>query len=137
MLGFEVVNEMDGRIRVAVNGNDPGKTMDIVHAGDSGWAKNGLGTVHHVAMAVGSEDDQLKMREELVGHAQVTPVRDRQYFKSIYFREPGGVLFEIATLQPGFPVDEPVPELGRGLKLPPWEEPYRTEIESQLPTIHY
>jgi glyoxalase family protein len=137
MLGFEVVNEMDGRIRVAVNGNGPGKTMDIVHAGDSGWAKNGLGTVHHVAMAVGSEDDQLKMREALVGHVQVTPVRDRQYFKSIYFREPGGVLFEIATLQPGFPVDEPVPELGRGLKLPPWEEPHRPEIETQLPTIHY
>jgi len=137
MLGFEVVNEMEGRIRVAVNGDGPGKVMDIVHAGDSGWAKNGLGTVHHVAMAIGTEDEQLKLRNELVGHAQVTPVRDRQYFQSIYFREPGGVLFEVATVAPGFPVDEPVAELGRGLKLPPWEEPNRTEIEAQLPNVRY
>jgi len=137
MLGFEVVNEMEGRIRVAVNGDGPGKSMDIVHAGDAAWAKNGLGTVHHVAMAVGSDDEQLKLREELAGRAQVTPVRDRQYFKSIYFREPGGVLFEVATMRPGFPVDEPVDDLGRGLKLPPWEEPHRSEIEALLPNVHY
>jgi glyoxalase family protein len=136
-LGFQVVNEMEGRTRVAVNGTGPGKSMDIVHAGDGQWAKNGLGTVHHVAMAIGSEDEQLKIREELAGRAHVTEVRDRQYFKSIYFREPGGVLFEIATMKPGFPVDEPVPELGRGLKLPPLEETYRTDIEAQLPNIHY
>jgi len=137
MLGFEVVNEMEGRIRVAVNGDGPGKSMDIVHAGDAAWAKNGLGTVHHVAMAIGSDDDQLEIRDELVGRANVTEVRDRQYFRSIYFREPGGVLFEIATIRPGFPVDEPVPDLGRGLKLPPWEEPYRPQIEAQLPNVHY
>jgi glyoxalase family protein len=137
MLGFEVVDEMEGRTRVAVNGHGPGKSMDIVHAGDAGWAKNGLGTVHHVAMAIGSEDEQLKLREELVSRAQVTPVRDRQYFKSIYFREPGGVLFEVATMTPGFPVDEPVSDLGRGLKLPPWEEPHRAEIEAQLPNVRY
>jgi glyoxalase family protein len=137
MLGFEVVNEMSGRIRVAVNGEGPGKSMDIIHAGDSGWAKNGLGTVHHVAMAIGTEEEQLKLREELVGRAQVTPVRDRQYFKSIYFREPGGVLFEVATMKPGFPVDEPVTDLGRGLKLPPWEEPHRAEIEAQLPNVRF
>ena len=137
MLGFEVVNEMEGRIRVAVNGDGPGKSMDIVHAGDAAWAKNGLGTVHHVAMAIGSDDDQLEIREELVGRAKVTEVRDRQYFKSIYFREPGGVLFEIATMRPGFRVDEPVSDLGRGLKLPPWEEPYRAAIEAQLPDVRY
>ena len=137
MLGFEVVNEMEGRIRVAVNGDGPGHAMDVVHAGDTEWAKNGLGTVHHVAMAIGSEDDQLKLREELVGRANVTPVRDRQYFKSIYFREPGGVLFEVATMQPGFAVDEPVPDLGRDLKLPPWEEPHRAEITTQLPNVTY
>jgi len=137
MLGFEVVNETDRRIRVAVNGDGPGKTMDVVHAGDADWAQNGLGTVHHVAMAIGSDDDQLKIRDELLSVAQVTPVRDRQYFKSIYFREPGGVLFEIATMAPGFPVDEPVSELGRGLKLPPWEEPHRVAIEAQLPNVRY
>ena len=137
MLGFEVVNEMEGRVRVAVNGDGPGKAMDIVHAGDAGWARNGLGTVHHVAMAIESEDDQLRLRDDLVGRAHVTPVRDRQYFKSIYFREPGGVLFEVATMAPGFPVDESVAELGRALKLPPWEEPHRSEIEAQLPNVRY
>ena len=137
MLGFEVVNEMEGRTRVAVSGGGPGKSMDIVHAGDAAWAKNGLGTVHHVAMAIASDDDQLRIREELVGRANVTDVRDRQYFKSIYFREPNGVLFEIATMRPGFPVDEAVPDLGRGLKLPPWEEPNRPAIEAQLPNVRY
>jgi glyoxalase family protein len=137
LLGFEIVNEMDGRTRVAVNGDGPGKFMDIVHAGDSGWAKNGLGTVHHVAMAIGTEEEQSKLRGELAGRAQVTPVRDRQYFKSIYFREPGGVLFEVATMAPGFAVDEPVAELGRSLKLPPWEEPHRTEIQKHLPNVRY
>jgi glyoxalase family protein len=137
LLGFEVVNEIDGRTRVAVNGVEPGKFMDIVHAGDADWARNGLGTVHHVAMAIGSDDDQLQIRDELVGRANVTPVRDRQYFKSIYFREPNGVLFEIATMQPGFPVDEPVTELGHDLKLPPWEEPHRAAIEAELPNVHY
>jgi glyoxalase family protein len=137
MLGFQVVNEMEGRIRVAVNGDGPGKTMDVASSGDVGWSKNGLGTVHHVAMAISSEEEQLELRGELVGRAQVTPVRDRQYFKSIYFREPGGVLFEVATMQPGFPVDEPVAELGKSLKLPPWEEPNRSDIEKLLPNVRY
>src|SRR6186713_1757574 len=77
--------------------------------------------VHHVAMAVAESAEQLRIRAQLVQLGwQVTPVRDRQYFQSIYFREPGGVLFEVATLAPGFAVDEPLEELGRGLKLPPW-----------------
>jgi len=137
LLGFEIVNETEGRIRVAVNGDAPGRTMDIAAAGDAEWAKNGLGTVHHVAMAVGSDEEQLKLREELVGRANVTPVRDRQYFRSIYFREPGGVLFEVATMKPGFAVDEPVPALGRDLKLPPWEEPNRETIQASLPNVDY
>jgi glyoxalase family protein len=137
LLGFEVVNEMEGRIRVGVNGAGPGKTMDIANSGDAGWSRNGLGTVHHVAMAIGTETEQLNLRGELVGRAQVTPVRDRQYFKSIYFREPGGVLFEVATMQPGFAVDEPVAQLGTSLKLPPWEEQHRTAIEKLLPNVRY
>jgi glyoxalase family protein len=88
-------------------------------------------------MAVGSDEDQLRMRDELVGRAHVTDVRDRQYFKSIYFREPNGILFEIATMAPGFPVDEPVADLGSDLKLPPWEEPHRKAIEAQLPNVSY
>ena len=67
----------------------------------------------------------------------MTEVRDRQYFTSIYFREPNGVLFEIATLPPGFTVDEPLESLGRALKLPPWEEPGRASIEARLPKVEY
>ncbi|HET6317740.1 MAG TPA: ring-cleaving dioxygenase, partial [Chloroflexota bacterium] len=68
---------------------------------------------------------------------KVTEVRDRCYFKSIYFREPGHVLFEVATLAPGFTADEEVSSLGRDLKLPPWEEPHRAEIEAALVPIRY
>jgi glyoxalase family protein len=138
LLGFEVVNDMEGRTRVAVNGDAPGKTFDIVHAADAPQAKNGLGTVHHVAMAIASADEQLRLREELVRRGvQVTPVMDRQYFQSIYFREPGGVLLEVATTRPGFAIDEPVEQLGEGLKLPPWDEPNRAEIEAALPPVRY
>jgi glyoxalase family protein len=94
--------------------------------------------VHHVAMAVETEEEQLAMRQALLRHgARVTEVRDRCYFKSIYFREPGGVLFEIATLRPGFAVDEEVSSLGQDLKLPPWEEPHRSDIEAQLASVSY
>lgn len=138
LLGFAVVNEMDGRTRVAVNGDEPGRFMEIVHAPDAQRAKNGLGTVHHVAMAVATADEQLRLRAELLqAGVTVTEVRDRQYFQSIYFREPGGVLFEVATMQPGFAVDEAPDELGRALKLPPWEEPNRPAIEAGLAKVSY
>ena len=136
VLGFEVVNEDQSRTRLAVNGDRPGRVIDIVHAPEAPAAVNGLGTVHHVAMAIRDADEQLKIRTELVrlGY-QVTEVRDRQYFRSIYFREPGGVLFEVATVPPGFTVDETLPCLGQDLKLPPWEEPHRTAIEATLPRL--
>jgi glyoxalase family protein len=138
VLGFSVVDEMDGRIRVAVNGSRPGHLMDILHDDKATPAKNGIGTVHHVAMAIETEAQQLALRAELIERGvQVTEVRDRQYFKSIYFREPGGVLFEVATMGPGFQVDEDLRHLGRDLKLPPWEEPHRQEIEMRLPQITY
>jgi glyoxalase family protein len=89
-----------------------------------------------VAFAVMSSDQQLRLRDELVrAGRQVTEVRDRTYFQSIYFREPGGVLFEVATMQPGFTVDEPAAALGESLKLPPWEEPRRAAIEAGLARI--
>ena len=138
LLGYSVVNETEGRIRVVVNGDLPGHTIDIVHDENAAPALNGLGTVHHVAMAVATSDEQLRLREELIQWGcKVTEVRDRCYFTSIYFREPGGVLFEVATLQPGFLIDEPANDLGRGLKLPPWEEQYRSEIEQGLPAVRY
>ena len=136
--GFGVAEEMEGRQRVTVNGVGPGKSVDILTSPVGARAKNGVGTVHHVAMAIADTHEQLQLREALVARGiDVTPVMDRSYFKSIYFREPGGILFEVATMAPGFAVDEPLKELGRGLKLPPWEEGKRAEIEEALPPIRY
>ncbi|MGB7218653.1 MAG: VOC family protein [Vicinamibacterales bacterium] len=138
LLGYTVVNEIEGRIRMAVNGDLPGRTVDIVHDVNAPAAMNGLGTVHHMAMATATDDDQLRIRQELIRWGcPVTEVRDRCYFKSIYFHEPGGVLFEVATMTPGFMVDEPLPELGRALKLPPWEERYRKDIQAGLQAVTY
>ena len=131
-----VVGEGEGAMRVAVNGDAPGRLVELVRAGDAPAAVNGLGTVHHVAFAVDDPDQQLEVRQELLRRGvPVTEVLDRQYFRSIYFREPGGVLFEVATIPPGFTADEAVPELGKSLKLPPWEEPNRPRIEAGLPTV--
>ena len=138
LLDYTVVGEMDSRIRLAVNGGGPGKTIDVAHHADAEPAVNGLGTVHHVAMAVASAEEQLRLRGELLQYGcKVTEVRDRCYFQSIYFREPGGVLFEVATVQPGFAIDEAPASLGRDLKLPPWEEPHRAEIERGLAPVRY
>lgn len=136
--GFGVADEMDGRKRVSVHGTGPGKSVDILTSPDGQRARNGVGTVHHVALAIAEAREQLELRDALIKRGiQVTPVMDRSYFQSIYFREPGGVLFEVATLAPGFTVDEPLEELGRGLKLPPWEEVNRADIEAALPPVQY
>ena len=96
----------------------------------------GVGTVHHVAFAVANEEAQLKWREHLLAKdVHVTPVIDRKYFKSIYFREPNGVLLELATIPPGFGVDEQWDALGQTLSLPDWLEPRRQTIESSLEPI--
>ena len=138
VLGFETLDEIDGRIRMAVNGTQPGHFVDILHDERARPARNGLGTVHHMAVAIATEAEQLAVRADLLGRGHpVTEVRDRQYFKSIYFHEPGGVLLEVATMQPGFLIDEDLPTLGRDLKLPVWEEPLRQEIEARLPQVVY
>jgi glyoxalase family protein len=94
------------------------------------------GTVHHIAFRAPDGETQAKWRLELIeAGVQVTEILDRQYFTSIYFREPGGVLLEIATDQPGFTVDEPLLELGQHLKLPPWLEPNREQIQATLPSL--
>ena len=136
LLGFRQVEDAPGRLRLAVNGDEPGRTIDVVTAADAPPAMNGLGTVHHVAMAVSSDDDQLRLRGELIRlGVAVTEVLDRKYFRSIYFREPGGVLFEAATVQPGFTVDEALPCLGQELQLPAEDESRRAEIAAGLPGV--
>ena len=138
MMDSTQVGEEEGITRFSMGDSRPGTIVELVDASDAPVAVNGLGTVHHVAFAVATPEDQLRMRRELLALGlQVTDIMDRQYFTSIYFREPNGVLFEIATLPPGFAVDEPLERLGTGLKLPPWEEPRRALIESHLPTVRY
>lgn len=135
-LGWRVLDRAGTRTRLGVGDEAPGSIIEVRESVHAPAAVNGLGTVHHVAMAVEGDDEQLAFREKLVamGH-QVTPVRDRQYFRSIYFREPGGVLFEIATDPPGMLIDEPVETLGSELRLPPWYESARERIEEALPPI--
>jgi glyoxalase family protein len=137
VLGFTVVGQNGPVTRLAVNGDVPGRQVELVQDNSAPPARNGLGTVHHLAMAIGTSEEQIQLRQDLIalGYA-VTDVLDRQYFQSIYFREPGGILLEVATVRPGFTVDEPLAALGSALKLPPWEEPNRPSIEQSLPRLH-
>jgi glyoxalase family protein len=135
-MGFRLTGEEGNRFRFAVAGAGPGLLVDLLCSPDSAPGSWAAGTVHHVAFRARSYEDQLAWREILVSAGMnVTPVLDRTYFKSIYFREPGGVLFEIATDPPGFTADETVEELGTNLKLPPWLEPRRGQIEMALPEL--
>lgn len=136
LLDWRVVSQEGADIRVAAGEGGPGRLIDVRSAPEGERGINGLGTVHHVAMAVTNDESQARYRERLMQAGQgVTEVRDRQYFRSIYFREPGGVLYEIATLPPGFAIDESIEDLGSGLKLPPWEEANRARIEEGLPDL--
>lgn len=138
VLGFRVLTQDGNRTRVAAGPDVAGHFIDVVEDPHAPAALNGLGTVHHVAMAIATPEEQLRLHDDLVEHGvRVTEVRDRCYFQSIYFREPGGVLFEVATIAPGFTVDEELASLGRALKLPPWEEAFRAEIEPGLAAVAY
>jgi len=136
-LGFTLVREQGSIYRYASGDGGPGSIVDLRCVPGIWRGTMGAGTVHHVAFRAADEAEQLKVRTELasLGH-NVTPQMDREYFKSVYFREPGGVLFEIATDGPGFTVDESLESLGQSLKLPAWLEPRRFEIEALLPNIH-
>ena len=137
-LGFAIVAQEGARTRLAAGTDAPGHYIDVVEDPHAETAVNGLGTVHHVAMSIGSAEEQVRLREVLLEMGlKVTEVRDRCYFTSIYFREPGGVLFEVATVQPGFTIDEDALTLGRALKLPPWEEEHRADIEAHLVPVRY
>jgi glyoxalase family protein len=135
LLGMSLTGEEDARSRFGMSDGGPGALVDVF----SGVRDRGLqagGTVHHVAFRAPDLETMTVWQHELISRGvQVTQILDRQYFKSIYFREPGGVLFEIATDAPGFAVDEPLLELGRHLKLPPWLEPNREQIAAALPRL--
>src|SRR5690606_25163438 len=110
--------------------------IDILVDENAARGVNTAGTNHHVAFRVKNDEDQMNLREKIMGAGlQITPQIDRDYFHSLYFREPGGVLFEIATENPGFDLDEPLAELGKSLKLPEQYESQRDAIERVLPEI--
>ena len=142
-LGFRLAAEQGNRFRYVLGDDDataatttPGRVLDLLCAPDGRHARPGAGSVHHIAFRVPDDAAQFTWRETLVGLGyDVSPVMDRDYFHSIYFREPGGVLFEIATDPPGFTADEPLAKLGHGLKLPRWLEPRRAQIEEALPLL--
>ncbi len=135
-LGFRTAGEEGNRFRFVAGDGAPGAIVDLACEPGRAHGNMGVGVVHHIAYRVASDEAQLAMRQRIVeAGLDVTPVLDRQYFHSIYFREPGGVLFEIATDPPGFAIDEPVAELGNRLKLPPWLESHRGEIEADLPRL--
>lgn len=130
-----LIAEKGNRFRYSASGK-PGDFVDVLCNPDTLKGLAGHGTVHHVAFATASDKTQLAAREKLLKFGlDVTPVLDREYFHSIYFREPGGVLFEIATIPPGFTIDESLEHLGESLKLPPWQDQNRNFIEKRLVPI--
>jgi glyoxalase family protein len=135
-MGFRKVAESGNRFRFDVGEGGASARVDVLCLAEGRHAYMGAGCVHHVAFRVKDDEAQLDWQKRLIERAlDVTPVRDRVYFHSIYFFEPGGVLFELATEPPGFAVDEPVDSLGEELKLPPWLESKRKQIEKLLPAI--
>ncbi len=135
-MGFRKVGEQGNRFRFDVGEGGTGAWVDILCASEASYGRVAVGIVHHVAWRVVDDNSQQSWRKRLVNrHLNVTPVIDRCYFHSIYFREPGGVLFELATDPPGFAIDEPMEKLGEALKLPSWLEPSRKRIEQVLPPI--
>jgi glyoxalase family protein len=135
-LGFDPAGEDRNRFRFHAGETGCGQVVDLECSPDAPAGIVAGGTVHHVAFRVETDAYQRGTREILLAAGMnVTPVLDRNYFRSIYFREPGGVLFEIATDPPGFTVDESVEGLGTALKLPEWLEPKRAKIEEALPEL--
>jgi len=134
-LDHRLIAEKGNRFRFAAT-DTPGNYIDILCSPDSLKGLSGGGTVHHIAFATPDHETQEEVRLKIVKRMlNPTPVLDRKYFTSIYFREPGGVLFEVATAGPGFAVDEPMAHLGIALKLPPEYESYREQIEKELSPV--
>ena len=135
-MGFRIAAESGGRTRFIAGAGAPGAVVDVENLPGLRPGRIGAGAVHHVAFRAPDEHAQDILREEIASAGRrVTPPVDRRYFRSIYFREPGGVRFEIATEAPGFTVDEPAGALGTHLMLPPWLESRRPQLELALPPL--
>jgi glyoxalase family protein len=135
MMGFFKVAEEGNRLRFSAAGDALGNHIDLVIDPSAKYGHFGAGSVHHIAFRASGDDAQAEWRAEIEKTLQVTPVLDRDYFHSIYFREPGGVLFELATDNPGFATDETIDALGERLCLPAWLEGRRPEIEQRVMPI--
>jgi glyoxalase family protein len=137
VFGFAEIGRDGSTVRYQAQGTAVGGIVDIRVAGDFLRGRQGAGSVHHIAFRAADDEAEFAMMKKLADNhgIRTTDQKDRNYFRSLYFREPGGVLFEIATDVPGFAADEPVATLGQALKLPPPLEPRRREIEAVLPAL--
>ena len=137
VMGFRATGAEGNRFRYrAAGGEGLASTVDLLCVPDARRGSMGAGVVHHVAFRTPDDEQQTMWRQRVAALGyNVSPVMDRSYFHSIYYREPGGVLFEIATDSPGFTADEKADELGTRLMLPAWMEPHRPEIERILPPV--
>ena len=136
VLGFERLGVDGDWVRFGVEGGGSGNIVEIQEVPSERIGQWGVGSVHHIAWRVEDEQQQIALRQRIVAAgSHPTGVIDRFWFKSVYFREPGGVLFELATEGPGFALDENPEHLGEQLILPPWLEPHRADIEAALPSL--
>jgi glyoxalase family protein len=136
LMGYQMAGVNGNRTRFKGASNDIGLYIDLLERPGEAPGTLGAGTVHHIAFRTVDDSEQAEYRQKfLAAGLSVSPVRDRQYFHSIYFREPNGTLFEVATDAPGFLYDEPVESLGTALKLPSWYESQREEIAALLPSF--
>lgn len=136
IMGFSTLGTEDGWHRYGAGGGGSGNLIEIKQLPDEPRGEWGTGTVHHVAWRVNDSDEQMRLRESIASAGlRPTAQIDRFWFKSVYYKEPGGVLFELATDGPGFDRDEDMEHLGEQLILPPWLEPDRKQIEAALPSL--
>ena len=137
-LGYKMIENEGNRFRFQnIDSKSTGaKVLDVLCLPYTHSGQIGIGTVHHIAFRTSSDENQKLIRKSIIKKGlNPTPVIDRTYFHSVYFREPGGILFEIATDPPGFTIDQKIEDLGRKLMLPTWLEPLRESLEKVLPKI--
>ncbi len=137
IFGYKLLEQEGNRYRFITDAVDNAAIVDIIEDPEGKTGQVAGGTNHHVAFRVADDNVLMEFREKIEKRGfNITPKIDRNYFFSLYFREPGGVLFEVASDNPGFATDESVAELGTNLRLPAQYEPMRKDIEKQLPVLH-